>query len=99
MTRDNDCSFTAKFLDWTFVQINVILSPVIHLTKQTKMAKTRTEITLDSESKRGVKTKGFKLHVDAIQFIQDAAEKLGIPQNELIVMAVQKLMNGLETEQ
>lgn len=50
--------------------------------------KSLNQIQYDSDAKRGVKVKGFKLHLDDIAFIEQMAERLNIPQNQLIVDAV-----------
>ncbi|OCG39741.1 hypothetical protein [Gilliamella sp. Bif1-4] len=52
------------------------------------MALTRVEINQKSDQKRGVKVKGFKLHVDDIALIEQASKILDIPQAKLIVDAV-----------
>jgi hypothetical protein len=52
------------------------------------MALTRVEINQKSDQKRGVKVKGFKLHVDDITLIEQASKSLDIPQAQLIVDAV-----------
>jgi hypothetical protein len=52
------------------------------------MALTRVEINQKSDQKRGVKVKGFKLHVDDIALIEKASKSLDIPQAQLIVDAV-----------
>lgn len=52
------------------------------------MALTRVEIQAKSDQKRGVKVKGFKLHVDDIALIEQASKSLDIPQAKLIVDAV-----------
>ncbi|UNU73292.1 hypothetical protein LU293_09540 [Moraxella nasovis] len=56
--------------------------------KYTTNPKSRNQIQYDSDAKRGMKTKGFKLHIDDIAMIEQTAKRLGIPQNELIVRAV-----------
>ncbi|WP_294952257.1 hypothetical protein [uncultured Gilliamella sp.] len=52
------------------------------------MAKSITEIQAKSDMKRGVKVKGFKLHVDDIALIEQASTDLNIPQSQLIIDAV-----------
>lgn len=52
------------------------------------MVLTRAEIQRKSDEKRGMKTKGFKLHVDDIVLIEDASSKLNISQSQLIIDAV-----------
>lgn len=52
------------------------------------MAKSLTEIQKDSDEKRGVKTKAFKLPLEVIASIEAAASELGVPQNQLIEEAV-----------
>lgn len=50
--------------------------------------KTRNQIQKESNERLGIKTKGFKLHIDDIAMIDNAAKALNIPQNQLIVDAV-----------
>lgn len=52
------------------------------------MAKSITEIQAKSDMKRGVKVKGFKLHVDDIALIEQVSTDLNIPQSQLIIDAV-----------
>ncbi|OCG24194.1 MULTISPECIES: hypothetical protein [unclassified Gilliamella] len=52
------------------------------------MAKSITEIQAKSDQKRGVKVKGFKLHVDDIALIEQASKNLDVSQAQLIVDAV-----------
>ena len=52
------------------------------------MALTRAEIQQKSDAKRGVKTKGFKLHVDDIALIEKASNQLDVPQAQLIMDAI-----------
>lgn len=52
------------------------------------MAKSITEIQAKSDMKRGVKVKGFKLHVDDIALIEQVSIDLNIPQSQLIIDAV-----------
>ncbi|SPX85347.1 hypothetical protein [Moraxella ovis] len=56
--------------------------------KLTDNPKSRTQIQADSDAKRGIKLKAFKLHTDDIDFIVQSAKNLGLNQNELIVKAV-----------
>ncbi len=56
--------------------------------KYTTSPKSRNQIQYDSDEKRGVKIKAFKLHIDDIAMIETAAKTLNIPQNRLIVEAV-----------
>lgn len=64
--------------------------------KVTTNPKSRNQIQYDSDAKRGVKIKGFKLHLDDIAMIEQVAERLGLPQNQLIVEAVRAYEKGLE---
>lgn len=50
--------------------------------------KTRTQIQAESDAKRGIKLKAFKLHTDDIAMIEQVARDLNMPQNRLIVEAV-----------
>lgn len=52
------------------------------------MAKTIAEIQAKSDQKRGVKVKGFKLHLDDIALIEKASNDLNVSQAQLIVDAV-----------
>jgi len=53
-----------------------------------KMAKTPTEIQRDSDSKRGVKVKSFKLKLDDIAYIEQVAKKHDLSHNELLIQAI-----------
>lgn len=52
--------------------------------------KTATQIQKESDERRGIKNKAFKLHIDDVNLIVQTAERLGIPQNQLIMMAVKE---------
>ncbi len=52
------------------------------------MALTRVQINKKSDEKRGVRTKGFKLHVDDIAMIKQTALDLNMPEAKLVVEAV-----------
>lgn len=52
------------------------------------MVLTRVQINKKSDDKRGVKVKGFKIHVDDIAFIEQTSKDLNISQGRLIVDAV-----------
>lgn len=54
------------------------------------MAMSRNEIQAKSEAKRGIKAKSFKLPVAFIAEIEALSERLGIPQNQLIIQAVEE---------
>lgn len=56
--------------------------------KIVEQVKSRTQIQADSDAKRGVKLKAFKLHEDDIAMIEQAAKDLNLAQNRLIVDAV-----------
>lgn len=47
-----------------------------------------TQIVKESDARRGVKVKGFKLSLEDIQLIENTAKELNIPQNQLIMDAV-----------
>ncbi|WP_323842927.1 hypothetical protein [Moraxella sp. Pampa] len=64
--------------------------------KVTTSPKSRTQIQADSDAKRGIKIKAFKLHLDDIAMIEQVAERLGLPQNQLIVEAVKAYEKGLK---
>ncbi|KAE9539253.1 ribbon-helix-helix protein, CopG family [Ursidibacter maritimus] len=42
-----------------------------------------------SDEKRGVKVKGFKLPISFIAEIEQLSQQLGIPQNQVIIQAVE----------
>lgn len=50
--------------------------------------KTRTQIQSDSDAKRGIVTKSYKLHRDDVEMIKQIAQDLNMAQNELIVKAI-----------
>ncbi|OOF50705.1 ribbon-helix-helix protein, CopG family [Rodentibacter trehalosifermentans] len=50
---------------------------------------TLTEIQKRSEEKRGIKLKGFKLPITVIAEIEQLSHQLNIPQNQLIIQAVE----------
>lgn len=50
--------------------------------------KTRTQIQRESDERLGIMTKAYKLHRDDVAMIKATAERLGLPQNQLIVKAV-----------
>lgn len=50
--------------------------------------KSATQIQKDSDDKRGIKLKAFKLHIDDIAMIETTAKTLNMPQNRLVVEAV-----------
>lgn len=52
--------------------------------------KTRTQIQTDSDAKRGIMTKSYKLHRDDVELIKKIAEQLNMAQNELIVKAIKE---------
>lgn len=56
--------------------------------KSSDNPKTRTQIQADSDAKRGVRLKAFKLHESDIAFIVESAKNLQLNQNELIIKAV-----------
>lgn len=64
--------------------------------KLAKNPKSRNQIQYDSDEKRGVKVKGFKLHLDDIVLIESMAKRLNIPQNQLIVDAIRAYADNLD---
>ena len=52
------------------------------------MALSRTEIVRRSEEKHGIKLKAFKLPLAVIAEIEQLSTQLNIPQNQLIIQAV-----------
>lgn len=58
--------------------------------------KSHNQIQYDSRAKRGVKNKAFMLKLDDIELIKSLAERLGIPQNQLIMDAIKAYQKGLE---
>lgn len=55
------------------------------------MALSRTEIVKRSEEKHGIKLKAFKLPLAVIADIEQLSCERGIPQNQLIIQAVEML--------
>ena len=55
------------------------------------MALSRTEIVKRSEEKHGIKLKAFKVPLAVIADIEQLSRKRGIPQNQLIIQAVEML--------
>ncbi|OOF39853.1 ribbon-helix-helix protein, CopG family [Rodentibacter rarus] len=53
------------------------------------MAKTMAEIVAKSDEKRGVKAKTYKLPLSVIVEIEQLSHQLNIPQNQLIIQAVE----------
>lgn len=53
------------------------------------MAKTPTQIQNDSDARRGLKVKGFKLELETIELIEQLAKQLSIPQNALLKEAIE----------
>lgn len=60
------------------------------------MAMSRAEINAKSEAKRGIKLKAFKLHESTVAQIEQLAKQLGIPQNQLIKLAVERLQEQVD---
>ncbi|STZ55595.1 Uncharacterised protein [Moraxella lacunata] len=58
--------------------------------KLTDTPKSRTQIQADSDAKRGIKLKAFKLHESDIEFIVATAKRLGMNQNELLMTAIRE---------
>ncbi|QLB20088.1 ribbon-helix-helix protein, CopG family [Vespertiliibacter pulmonis] len=54
------------------------------------MAMSIAEIQKRSDIKRGVKVKGFKLHLDTIALIEQLSKELNISQTQLVTQAVQQ---------
>ncbi|MFT4021996.1 MAG: hypothetical protein QM666_10810 [Acinetobacter sp.] len=52
------------------------------------MAKTQAEIQKESDERRGMKSKSFKLSTDTVDKIADFAAQHNIPQNQLITDAI-----------
>lgn len=52
------------------------------------MAKTLTEIQRDSDKKRGVVSKSYKLSLEFVKEIEQIAQEKGISQKELLVQAL-----------
>ncbi|MFD0965827.1 ribbon-helix-helix protein, CopG family [Seminibacterium arietis] len=53
------------------------------------MALSRSEIVKRSEEKHGIKVKSFKLPKTIVEEIEQLAKDNGIPQNQLIIQAVE----------
>lgn len=47
------------------------------------------ELKARSDEKRGVKVKGFKLPIAFIAEIEQLSEQYGIPQNQLLMQAIE----------
>lgn len=62
--------------------------------KIVKTPKTRSQIQADSDAKRGIITKSYKLHRDDVELIKQTAEQLDMAQNELIVKAVRAYLES-----
>lgn len=60
------------------------------------MPKSRAQIQAKSDAKRGVVSKTYKLHQDDVELIKSLAERLGIPQNQLIMDAIRAYEKGLD---
>ena len=58
--------------------------------------KSLTQIQYDSRAKRGVKNKAFMLKLDDIELIKTTAERLGVPQNQLIMDALRHYIQSLD---
>lgn len=58
--------------------------------------KSHNQIQYDSRAKRGVKNKAFMLKLEDIELIKSTAERLGVPQNKLIMDAVQAYIQQLD---
>lgn len=55
------------------------------------MTMSRTEHQNRSDEKRGVKAKSYKLPLSTIADIEQLSRERGIPQNQLIIQAVEML--------
>lgn len=64
--------------------------------KLVKNPKTRGQIQADSNAKRGIKNKAFKLHIDDIALIERLATEHNMPQNQFIMEAVRAYTNQPE---
>ncbi|QQF85668.1 hypothetical protein [Histophilus somni] len=53
------------------------------------MATTNAERVAKSDAKRGIKLKAFKLPLEVIEEIEQISQQLGIPQNQLIIQALE----------
>ncbi|WP_249962278.1 ribbon-helix-helix protein, CopG family [Histophilus somni] len=53
------------------------------------MATTNAERVAKSDAKRGIKLKAFKLPLEVIGEIEQISQQLGIPQNQLIIQALE----------
>lgn len=50
--------------------------------------KSKTQIQAESDARRGIKNKAFKLHETDIAFIIETAKALNMNQNELVMTAI-----------
>lgn len=57
--------------------------------------KSATQIQYDSRAKRGVKNKAFMLKLEDIELIKSLSERLGVPQNQLVMDAIRAYEKGL----
>ena len=62
------------------------------------MAKSTTQIQAESDTRRGIKPKTFKLNIDTIAQIEKLSKEYGIPQNTLITQAIQLLEEQLKQQ-
>ncbi|MBK0062633.1 MULTISPECIES: hypothetical protein [unclassified Acinetobacter] len=52
------------------------------------MAKSTTQIQAESDNKRGIKAKTYKLPITTVELIDELSKEHGIPQNQLITQAI-----------
>lgn len=62
------------------------------------MAKTLTQIQADSDARRGIKLKAFKLPIETIEDFERVAKQQGMAHNALLIAALEayKKQEGIE---
>ncbi|RYL27121.1 ribbon-helix-helix protein, CopG family [Acinetobacter piscicola] len=60
------------------------------------MAKSRTQINEESNAKRGIVNKAFKLHESTVDLVKDLAEKTGISQAQIVTEALKMYEQNLK---
>lgn len=57
-----------------------------------KNPKTRSQIQIESDARRGIVRKSFSVQKADAEFIKQSADALGIPQNKMIMDALRAYM-------
>ena len=66
--------------------------------KVTNTPKTRTQINKDSESKRGIVNKGFKIPKETADLIDQLAISQGVSRGNILVQAIQVYVQSLNQQ-